>query len=132
MWRKLGVLGGYSMDKNIESILIAWLNANLPSGWSASADVPENKPDKFVVVERTGGGVTTVRIEQPEVIISYYHKSDAVECSKVALETDIKLRAEIIEQANVSKVERMSLVRLDDLTIKFKRYQGYYSFVHLI
>jgi hypothetical protein len=119
-------------DNNIESILIAWLSANLPSGWSVSSDIPENKPDKFVTVERTGGPVDSVRIEEPEVIISYYSNGSASEVSKVSLDMDIKLRAEIIQHDNVSRVRRMSLVRLDDLTIKFKRYQAYYSFVHLI
>lgn len=120
------------MDNNIESVLINYLKDNLPEGWTVSSDVPQNKPEKFVVVERTGGGVTNVRIEQPEVIISYYHAESAPEASKVAVDMDIKLRAEIIAQPNVSKVERMSLVRLDDLTVKYKRYQAYYSFVHLI
>lgn len=120
------------MQNNIEAIVIGWLNSNLPEGWTASADIPEEKPEKFVTVERTGGPVSTVRIEQPEVIVSFYHESDAVECSKVALETDIKMRAEIIKLNNVSKIDRMSLVRLDDLVSKFKRYQAYYSFVNLI
>lgn len=120
------------MQNNIEAILITWLNENLPEGWEAFSDIPEVKPDKYVQVERTGGPVSSVRIEQPEVIISFNHRTDAVEASKVAFETDIKLRAEIIKQPNVSKVDRMSLVRLDDLTTKFRRYQAYYSFVNLI
>ena len=120
------------MQNNIEAILIGWLKDNLPEGWSVSSDVPETKPEKFVTVERTGGPVSSVRIEQPEVIVSFYHATDAVECSRVALATDIKLRAEIIQQPNVSKIDRMSLVRLDDLVSKFRRYQAYYSFVNLI
>lgn len=120
------------MENNIEAILISWLNANLPDGWKAFADVPEVKPDKYVQVERTGGPVGSVRIEVPEVIISFNHKSSAVEASKVALETDIKMRAEIIKHDAVSKAERLSLVRLDDLVTKYRRYQAYYSFVCLI
>lgn len=120
------------IDNNIESVVINYLKENLPEGWSVSSDIPEVKPKKFVTVERTGGGVTSVRVEQPEVIVSYYHQTDPVEASNVAVAMDIKLRAEIIEQPNVSKVERLSLVRLDDLAAKFRRYQAYYSFVHLI
>lgn len=120
------------IDNNIESVVINYLKENLPVGWSVSSDVPETKPEKFVTVERTGGGVTSVRVEQPEVIVSYYHQNDPVAASNVAVAMDIKLRAEIIAQPNVSKVERLSLVRLDDLAAKFRRYQAYYSFVHLI
>lgn len=120
------------MEKNIEAIVIGWLNENLPEGWSASADIPEVKPKQFVTVERTGGPVAMVRLEQPEVIVSFYHETDATEASKVALETDIKMRHDIVRHNSVSKIDRMSLVRLDDLVSKYRRYQGYYSFVVLI
>ena len=101
-------------------------------GWEAFGDIPEEKPEKFIVVERTGGSVNSVRIERPEITISFYHKTSSSEAAEVALATDIKLRAEIIEQPNISKVERNSLVRLDDLIIKYPRYMAYYSFVHLL
>lgn len=117
---------------NIEETVIAWLNANLPEGWKASGDVPEDKPEKFVVVERTGGPVDVVRLERPELTIGYFHKTSASEAGDVALAMDIKIRAEITKVNNISRVQRMSLVRLDDLVIKYPRYQGYYSFVHLL
>jgi len=115
----------------IESILISWLNTNV-EGWEAFGDIPEEKPEKFIVVERTGGSVNSVRIERPEITISFYHKTSSSVAAEVALATDIKLRAEIIEQPNISKVERNSLVRLDDLIVKYPRYMAYYSFVHLL
>lgn len=122
------------MESNIEAILIAWLNTegNLPDGWSAYTDTPEVRPDKYVLIERTGGPVNSVRIEQPEVIISFYHKTSSLEASTVAFHTDKKLRAEIIKNNAVSRVQRLSLVRLDDLVTKYRRYQAYYSFVCLI
>ena len=120
------------MENNIEAILIKYFNDNLPEGWEAFADIPDVKPDQYVQVERTGGPVGSVRIEVPEVIVSFYHKTSAVEASKVALDMDIKMRAEIIRHNAVSKAERLSLVRLDDLVTKYRRYQAYYSFVCLI
>lgn len=119
------------MIMTIESKLISWLNANV-DGWEAFGDIPEEKPEKFIIVERTGGPVDSVRIERPEVTISFFHKTSSSEAAEVAVATDIKLRAEIINDNSISKVERNSLVRLDDLIIKYPRYMAYYSFVHLL
>jgi hypothetical protein len=117
---------------NIEEKIIAWLTANVPEDWPVSGDVPEDKPDKFIIVERTGGGVVSERLEQPDITIRFYNKKSAAEASNLAIETDIKLRREIPQVRNISKVQRLSLVRLDDLVIKYPTYQAYYSFVHLI
>ena len=117
---------------NIESKLITWLNKNLPEGWEAFGDIPEEKPDQFVIVERTGGPVDNVRIERPEITVSYYHKSSASTASDVSLEMDKKIRLEFVAEPNVSKVERNSLVRLDDMILKWPRYFAYYSFVIMV
>lgn len=115
----------------IESKLISWLNANV-DGYEAFGDIPEERPKKFIIVERTGGPVDNVRIERPEVTVSFYNSESASEVAEVALATDIKLRAEFINDQSISKIERNSLVRLDDLIIKCPRYLAYYSFVHLL
>jgi len=117
----------------IESLMISWLNdGNLPAGWEAFGSIPEVKPDMFVVVERTGGPVDNVSIERPDLTIRYFHKDDADLAGDVATDTDKKIRLEFIAFPNVSKVERNSLVRLDDLVIKWPTYMGYYSFVYLV
>jgi len=117
----------------MESLMISWLNDNnLPAGWEAFGSIPEVKPDMFVVVERTGGPVDNVSIERPDLTIRYFHKDDADLAGDVATDTDKKIRLEFIQFPNVRKVERNSLVRLDDLVIKWPTYMGYYSFVYLV
>ncbi len=115
----------------IEAILIKWLNENV-AGYTASGDIPEVRPKKFIVVERTGGPVDSVRIERPEVTISFYNADSAADAASTAVQTDIKLRAELPLLPQISKIERNSLVRLDDLVIKCPRYLAYYSLVHLL
>ena len=116
----------------IESLMIQFLNTEdvMPEGWEAFGSIPEVKPDKFVVVERSGGPVDTVRIERPDLTIRFFCKDDADLAGDVATATDKKIRMDFAQQPNVSKVERNSLVRLDDLIIKWPTYMGYYSFVY--
>lgn len=119
-------------NSNIEAKVIAWLTATAPSDWPVSSDVPEQKPDKFIVVERTGGPESNVRIEDVDVLIGFYHRSSAQIASNMAIEMDKKFRAEFIAERNISRIKRNSLARVDDTVIKFRRYQAYYSIVHLL
>lgn len=117
----------------IESLMIQWLNGgNLPAGWSAFGSIPEEKPDMFVVVERSGGPVDNVRIDRPDLTIRFFHKDSADTAGDVAAATDKKIRLEFLQLPNVSKVERNSLARLDDLVIKWPTYMAFYSFVYLV
>lgn len=117
---------------NIETLMINWLNSGgiLPTGWEAFGSIPAEKPAKFVLVERTGGPVDNVSLERPDLTIRFFCRDSADEASKVATATDKKIRLQFVSQPNVSKVERNSLLRLDDLIIKWPTYMGYYSFVY--
>ena len=120
-----------AVDNNIEKKLIAFIKSVVPGDWPVHGEVPEDKPDKFIVCERTGGpGDKIGRIEKPEIIVSFYHKTSQQAASDMAVATDIKILRDFKQRTEVSSAERMSLVRLDDLTIKYRRYQGYYAFVH--
>lgn len=115
----------------IESLMINWLNdSNLPVGWEAFGSIPEVKPDRFVLVERSGGPVDNVSIERPDLTIRFFDKDSADNAGDVASATDKKIRLEFVQLPNVSKVERNSLQRLDDLVIKWPTYMGFYSFVY--
>ena len=119
-------------NSNIEAKVISWLAANAPADWPVSSDVPEEKPEKFIVVERTGGPESNVRIEDVDVLIGFYHRTSALIASNMAIEMDKKFRAEFITTQNVSRVQRTSLARVDDTVIKFRRYQAYYSIIHML
>lgn len=116
----------------IESVMIQWLNSGniLPEGWEAFGSIPETKPDQFVLVERSGGPLDNVSIERPDLTIRYFCKGDADTAGDVAVNTDKLIREEFLKLPNVSKVERNSLLRLDDLIIKWPTYMAYYSFVY--
>jgi hypothetical protein len=117
---------------DIETLMISWLNSAgvLPADWEAFGSIPEVKPAKFVLVERSGGPVDNVSIERPDLTIRFFCRDSADEAKTAATATDKKIRLEFVNQRNVSKVERNSLLRLDDLIIKWPTYMGYYSFVY--
>lgn len=120
-----------AVENNIEKKLIAFIKSVVPADWPVSGDIPENKPPKFIVCERTGGPADSIgRIEEPEIIVSFFHKTSQQEASDLAVATDIKILREFKNRPEISKADRLSLVRLDDTVIKYRRYQGYYSFVH--
>lgn len=52
---------------DIEAALVAWLAAN--TGHHVSTDVPNPRPETLVSVERTGGGVTDLVMDNPTVAI---------------------------------------------------------------
>ena len=54
-------MGGYS----VTAALVAWLKG---LGYRASTSVPADRPDEFVTVERTGGGVSDM-LDHPVVAI---------------------------------------------------------------
>lgn len=75
------------MNYSIEQALIEWLESN---GFAAYAQVPKNRPTRFVTVERTGGGVEDL-VDHPLVAVQTWAKTqaqaeeDAVDVRNLAL-----------------------------------------------
>ena len=63
------------MALDIEAALVAWLSAN--TGWHVSTDVPNPRPNRLATVERTGGGVTSVVVDNPTVAIQCWANTRA-------------------------------------------------------
>ena len=61
------------MTYSIEEQTIAWLDG---LGFSVYAQVPKNRPDRFVTVERTGGEVIDL-IDHPIIAIQTWAKTQA-------------------------------------------------------
>lgn len=55
------------MPYDIEASIVAWIAAN--TGWDAATEVPNPRPERFVSIERTGGGVTGIVLDNPTVAI---------------------------------------------------------------
>lgn len=52
---------------DIESLLVEYLSRSLDI--PVSGDVPEDKPDRFVTLQRSGGGLDRIILDHPTAII---------------------------------------------------------------
>lgn len=110
---------------NIESSVIAWLNSVLDDGWVAYGDKPSEAPEKYVLVDRTGGAREAMVLDRAEILIEVYHKTSRATASDKANEIadlipQLEAYADDITHASVN-----SVVNLDDLLAQFHRYQVY-------
>ena len=111
-------------NANVEKIVIGWLNANAGTGWQVYGDMPKERPDKFILVDRTGGPRESMVLDKAEVLIEVYHKDSRVDASDKAQDiADIIPQLIAIESVTRAKVN--SVVKLDDLIGQYWRYQIY-------
>lgn len=109
---------------NIEKVIIAWLSANVGSGWLVFGDQPSPRPEKYLTVDRTGGPRESMVLDKAEILIEVYHKTSRVDASDKAYElADILPNLTTLEPITRSKVN--SVVKLDDLVGQYWRYQIY-------
>ena len=109
---------------NIEAALVAFLDRELAE--DVSADVPEERPERFVTIERTGGPRDTFR-DLPSVAAQAW-----AENRYQASELCIRL-ADAIErfafEPGIARVEVGSSYNFPDPDSKQSRYQVTASFV---
>ena len=111
-------------DINIEEIVIGFLDANKPSGWQVFGDMPKERPEAFILVDRTGGPREFVVQDRAEILIEVYHKDSRESASDQAnVIADIIKNLEVLEPVMRAKVT--SLVKLEDLLGQYWRYQIY-------
>lgn len=111
-------------DVNIEKIVIGFLEANKASGWAVYGDMPDERPTKFILVDRTGGPRENIVQDRAEILIEVYHKDSRSDASDEANRvSDILKNLESLEP--VMRAKTTSLVRLDDLINQYHRYQIY-------
>lgn len=111
-------------DINIEEIVIGFLAANKPTGWEVYGDMPKERPEAFILVDRTGGPREFVVQDRAEILIEVYHRDSRETASDQAnVIADIVKNLEVLEPVMRAKVT--SLVKLDDLLGQYWRYQIY-------
>lgn len=111
-------------DINIEKIVIGFLDANKLTGWAVHGDMPDPRPQSFILVDRTGGPRENIVQDRAEILIEIYHKDSREVASDEANRTaDIVKNLESLEPIMRAKVN--SIVKLDDLLGQFWRYQIY-------
>lgn len=112
------------IDMNIETKIINYLNKN---GIKAYANVPANRPDSFVTVERTGGSYDSVVIDRPIVAIQAW-SDKRLSASELAYSVRDTL-SEMVSEANVCKVSINSIYNYPDPESGSNRYQLVVDFV---
>lgn len=110
---------------DVEAVVVAWLNSILGTGWDAYGDKPATAPEKYVLVDRTGGPRESMVLDKAEILIEVYHKTSRSQAKDQA--NDIADRVIELEayDANITHAAVNSVVNLDDLLGQFHRYQVY-------
>lgn len=107
---------------NAEIIFINWLAEKID--WQVSGDMLERTPEKFIIVDRTGGTRENCIMDSAELLVEVYHKTSRVECSEMSQHI-ADIIPEILELEPVAHAKINSIIKLDDLNKQFFRYQIY-------
>lgn len=109
---------------NIEALVIDWLES-VVTGWDISGDKPSSLPDKFILVDRTGGPRESMVLDRAEILIEVYHKTSRATASDKANEiADLIVGLEAYDE-NITHASINSVVNLDDTLTQYHRYQIY-------
>ena len=117
------------MTQDVEDVVLLWLKGWLTDGWVPYTDKPKSSstkpmPEKYILIDRTGGPCEAMVLDRAEILIEVYHKTDKRAAKNMALTIGDK----IIELEAVHNVEHAavnSTVRLDDTLTQTYRYQVY-------
>lgn len=112
---------------NVEVEVINWLTTLLGEGWPVSGDKPDTAPEKFVLVDRTGGPRESMALDQAEILIEVYHKNSRSTASEKANEIAdaVPKPTGLLATANITRAKVNSVINLDDTIAQFHRYQIY-------
>lgn len=109
----------------IEKIISDYLTSALPV--PAYPEEPENRPEKYILVEKTGGGsenyINSATIAIQSYAESLYLAAELNEAVKKAME-------EVIQLDVVCSIELNSDYRYTDTETKRYRYQAVYDIAH--
>lgn len=107
---------------NVEGLLVAAYNAaDDLDGFPASTNVPANRPDRFITVERVGG-VTELHRDLPLVAVQIWAESRWVASETASVVAGIT-RAIALTHPQVARVEISSTYNNPDPESEHARYQ---------
>ena len=110
---------------NTEAIVVSWLQTVVGAGWTVHGDKPKTLPEKFVLVDRTGGPREAMVLDRAEIMIEVYHKtSRATAMQKTDEIADLIIQLEAYND-NITHAAVNSVVNLDDTLAQYHRYQIY-------
>lgn len=110
----------------IEQIVIGYLATQL-NGIPVVAEIPENEPSEYIVVEKTGGGIVN-RIRNATLAIKSVSTSllDAAELNDAV----VAAMQEIVTLDTVMKCELNSDYNYTDTRTKRYRYQAVFDLIY--
>lgn len=109
---------------DIEERLVAYLGEALEDA-TVAADVPRDRGERLVTIERTGGEATN-RLDHPTVAIQSWCSRRA-DAAALAKEVDEAMADMPLHDPTVAGVERTSLSNWPDPDSDSARYQGVYQ-----
>lgn len=111
-------------NMDIEAIVVAWLGTFAGEDYPVSGDIPEQRPESFITVDRTGGPRESMVLDRAEILIEVYHKTSRVEARNKAAAIGDAL-PQLLDNHNVTRAVVNSTVNLPDLIGEYQRYQVY-------
>ena len=109
---------------DVEDVVLLWLKGWLPSDIKPFTQKPDQVPDKYILIDRTGGPREAMVLDRAEILIEVYNKTDRRAAKNLALEIGDKI-TELELVHNIEHAAVNSTVRLDDTLTKYWRYQVY-------
>lgn len=115
---------------NVEQRVIKWIEETFPGDYVVSGDKPKDKPkdkptpDKFILVDRTGGAREAMVLDMAEILIEVYDKNSRLEASEKANEIADEVRY-LLQYEEITRAKVNSIVHLDDTISQYYRYQIY-------
>lgn len=112
---------------NVEKRVIKWLESSgIVSGYFVSGDKIKAKslPEKFILVDRTGGAREAMVLDMAEILIEVYHKTSRFEASEKANAIADAVSG-LLQYEEITRAKVNSVVHLDDTLGQYYRYQIY-------
>lgn len=117
-------------NDNIEVLVVEWLKTLGFTDYSLSGDKPKDTPDKYILVDRTGGPREAMVLDRAEILIEVYNVSSRLDASNVANQIGDRAIELVSFNDDITHSSVNSIVNLDDLTGQFHRYQVYLDVYH--
>lgn len=110
---------------NVEKLVVEWLGTVAGGDWPVFGDKPQDKPDQYILVDRTGGPRESMVLDRAEILIEIYHKSSRMIASDKALEIGTAVTSLLAFNDDITRAVVNSTVNLADTIDTYERYQVY-------
>lgn len=110
--------------RNLESIIIEWLNELIPD-YPCSSERPKTLPEKYSLVERTGGPRIAMLGDSASVRIEIYDKKSKPDCAEIADFVADSVKRLEQDYADVTKAEVNSVIPNEDTERQYFCYEIY-------